>query len=122
MRYGIPLEQGGWVVRDAIIGQAVTPPATSDEAQQAVVEWNARASPDQSTHRSRSTAGGQPVNCGFGCLRRTAGGAWSPVGMGCDGCAQRIFASLGQSSQIIWMINTRRDSVPDRGRRPGSTL
>jgi hypothetical protein len=34
-------EQGGWVVHDAISGQAVTPPATSEEAQQAVAEWNA---------------------------------------------------------------------------------
>src|SRR5215211_7236795 len=42
MRYGIALEQGGWVVRDAISGQAVTRPATSQEAQEAVAEWNAR--------------------------------------------------------------------------------
>src|SRR5829696_7011797 len=42
MRYAIALEQGGWVVRDAISGQAVTPPATSEEAQQAAAEWNAR--------------------------------------------------------------------------------
>lgn len=42
MRYGIALEQGGWVVRDAISGQAVTTPATSEEAQDAVAEWNAR--------------------------------------------------------------------------------
>src|SRR5215217_4788290 len=27
MRYGIALEQGGWVIRDAISGQAVTPAA-----------------------------------------------------------------------------------------------
>jgi len=32
MRYGIALQQGGWVVRDAISGQAVTRPATSEEA------------------------------------------------------------------------------------------
>jgi hypothetical protein len=42
MRYAIALADGGWVVRDAISGQAVTPPATSEEAQQAVAEWNAR--------------------------------------------------------------------------------
>jgi hypothetical protein len=42
VRYGIALEQGGWVVRDAISGHAVTRPATSEEAQQAVAEWNAR--------------------------------------------------------------------------------
>jgi hypothetical protein len=42
MRYAIALADGGWVVRDAISGQAVTPPATSEEAQQAVAEWNGR--------------------------------------------------------------------------------
>ena len=41
MRYAIALDQGGWVVRDAISGQAVTPPATSEDAQEAVAE-NAR--------------------------------------------------------------------------------
>src|SRR5829696_7321634 len=42
MRYAIALEQGGWVVRDAITGRSETQPATSEEAQQAVAEWNAR--------------------------------------------------------------------------------
>src|SRR5215207_8779009 len=42
MRYGIALQEGGWVVRDHISGQTVTRPATSEEAQQAVAEWNAR--------------------------------------------------------------------------------
>jgi hypothetical protein len=42
MRYAIALGQGGWVVRDGITGRAVTRPATSEEAQQAVAEWNAR--------------------------------------------------------------------------------
>jgi hypothetical protein len=42
MRYAIALADGGWVVRGAISSQAVTPPATSEEAQQAVAEWNAR--------------------------------------------------------------------------------
>jgi len=42
MRYGIALEQGGWVVQDHISGRTVTKPATSEEAQQAVAEWNAR--------------------------------------------------------------------------------
>src|SRR5215203_72371 len=42
MRYAIALEQGGWVVGDAISGHTVTPPATSAEAQEAVAEWNAR--------------------------------------------------------------------------------
>ena len=42
MRYAIALEQGGWVVRDAISGHTVTRPETSEEAQQAVAEWNAR--------------------------------------------------------------------------------
>lgn len=41
MRYAIALEQGGWVVRDAITGRRETQPATSEEAQQAVAEWNA---------------------------------------------------------------------------------
>jgi hypothetical protein len=36
------LEQDGWVVCVASSGQAVTQPATSEEAQQAVAEWNAR--------------------------------------------------------------------------------
>jgi len=42
MRYAIALEQGGWVVRDVITGRSETQPATSEEAQQAVAEWNAR--------------------------------------------------------------------------------
>ena len=42
MRYAIALEEGGWVVRDAITGRGLTRPATSEEAQQAVGEWNAR--------------------------------------------------------------------------------
>src|SRR5215213_1278781 len=42
MRYAIALEEGGWVVRDAITGHTVTRPATSEEAQAAVAEWNAR--------------------------------------------------------------------------------
>src|SRR5829696_5583390 len=42
MRYAVALDHGGWVVRDAITGQAVTSPTTSEEAQQAVAEWNAR--------------------------------------------------------------------------------
>jgi hypothetical protein len=42
MRYGIALQEGGWVVQDHISGQTVTRPATSEEAQQAVTEWNAR--------------------------------------------------------------------------------
>jgi hypothetical protein len=42
MRYGIALHEGGWVVQDHISGQTVTRPATSEEAQQAVAEWNAR--------------------------------------------------------------------------------
>src|SRR5215212_9937063 len=42
IRRSIALKQGGWVVRDAISGQAVTPPATSEEAQEAVAQWNAR--------------------------------------------------------------------------------
>src|SRR5215204_6987364 len=42
MRYAIALEQGGWVVRDAITGRSETEPATSEEAQRAVAEWNAR--------------------------------------------------------------------------------
>ena len=41
MRYAIALEQGGWVVRDAITGHSETQPATSEEAQQAVAAWNA---------------------------------------------------------------------------------
>ena len=42
MRYGIALKEGGWVVQDHISGQTVTRPATSEEAQHAVAEWNAR--------------------------------------------------------------------------------
>jgi len=42
LRYAIALQQGGWVVSDAISGQAVTPPTTSEEAQHSVAEWNAR--------------------------------------------------------------------------------
>jgi len=42
VRYAIALDQGEWVVRDAITGRSVTRPATSEEAQQAVSEWNAR--------------------------------------------------------------------------------
>jgi hypothetical protein len=42
MRYGVTLERGSWVVWDTITGQTVTHPATSEEAQQAVAEWNAR--------------------------------------------------------------------------------
>ena len=42
MPYAIALDQGGWVVRDGITGRTVTRPATSEEAQQAVAEWNAR--------------------------------------------------------------------------------
>jgi hypothetical protein len=33
---------GAWCVRDNITGQTLTRPATSEEAQQAVAEWNAR--------------------------------------------------------------------------------
>src|SRR5215208_6815308 len=42
MRYAISLEQGGWLVRDVLTGRSVTGPSTSEEAQQAVAEWNAR--------------------------------------------------------------------------------
>jgi hypothetical protein len=42
MGYAIAPEQGGWVVRDAITGRSETQPTTSEEAQQAVAEWNAR--------------------------------------------------------------------------------
>jgi hypothetical protein len=42
MRYSVTLEHGGWVVRDSITGEIMTHPATSEEAQEAVKEWNAR--------------------------------------------------------------------------------
>ena len=42
VQYGIALERGGCCVRDNITGHTVTRPATSEEAQQAVAEWNAR--------------------------------------------------------------------------------
>ena len=42
MRYGITLEHGGWVVRDSITGEIVSHPATSEETQRIVAEWNAR--------------------------------------------------------------------------------
>jgi phage baseplate assembly protein W len=41
MRYGVTLEHGGWVVWDTISRETVTRPA-SEEAQEAVKEWNAR--------------------------------------------------------------------------------
>ena len=42
MRYSITLDNGGWVVFDTITQQIMTEPATSEEAQEAVKEWNAR--------------------------------------------------------------------------------
>jgi hypothetical protein len=42
VRCAIALEQGGWVVQDHLSGHTMTQPATSEEAQQAVAEWNAR--------------------------------------------------------------------------------
>jgi hypothetical protein len=42
MRYCVALQEGGWVVQDHITGHTVTRPATSEEAQQAVAEWNGR--------------------------------------------------------------------------------
>jgi hypothetical protein len=42
MRYSVTLERGGWVVWDTISRQIMTHPATSEEAQEAVEEWNAR--------------------------------------------------------------------------------
>jgi hypothetical protein len=42
MRYGVTLERGGWVVWDQLTAKTVTRPATSEEAQEAVREWNAR--------------------------------------------------------------------------------
>jgi hypothetical protein len=42
MRYSVTLERGGWVVWDTISRETVTRPATSEETQEAVKEWNAR--------------------------------------------------------------------------------
>jgi len=42
VRYNITLENGGWVVWDTITQQTMTDPATSEEAQEAVNDWNAR--------------------------------------------------------------------------------
>jgi phage baseplate assembly protein W len=42
MRYGIAHNGVGWVVHDGITGENVTRPATSEETQRAVTEWNAR--------------------------------------------------------------------------------
>jgi hypothetical protein len=42
MRYSVTLEHGGWVVWDTITRQIMTHAATSQEAQEAVKEWNAR--------------------------------------------------------------------------------
>src|SRR5829696_1648917 len=96
MRYAIALEQGGWVVRDAIMGQAVTPPATSEEAQQAVAEWNARCVTRQVEPPVKVDGWGRSVSCAFGCWPTTAGGVWSLAVMGCGGCVRRIFAHRGQ--------------------------
>jgi hypothetical protein len=42
MRYSITLDNGGWVVFDTINQQIMTEPATSEEAQEAVKDWNGR--------------------------------------------------------------------------------
>lgn len=42
MRYAVTLERGGGVVWDRISRESVTRPATAQEAQEAVKEWNAR--------------------------------------------------------------------------------
>ena len=63
------------MVRDAISGQAVTLPATSEEAQQAVVEWNARCVTRQVHPPVKVDGWGLPVTCGCGCAPTTAGGA-----------------------------------------------
>jgi hypothetical protein len=42
MRYSVTLERGGWVVWDTISREIITHPATSEEAHEAVKEWNAR--------------------------------------------------------------------------------
>ena len=63
------LEQGGWVVRDAISGKVVTPPATSEEAQQAVAEWNARCITRQVDPPVKVDAWGPPVSYGMAARR-----------------------------------------------------
>jgi hypothetical protein len=42
MRYSVTLEYGGRVVWDTITRQIMTHPATSEETQEVVKEWNAR--------------------------------------------------------------------------------
>ena len=60
-RYGIALQQEGWVVQDHITGRTVTRPATSEKTQRTVAEWNAGASPDKvRTAGSRSDGWGPP--------------------------------------------------------------
>jgi hypothetical protein len=56
MRYAIALQQGGWVVRNAISGLAVTPLATLEEAQEAVAEWNSRCVTRQVDREGRRLA------------------------------------------------------------------
>jgi hypothetical protein len=80
-------------VRDGITGRCVTRPATPEEAQQAVGEWNSRCVTRQVDPPVRLTVGGRLVSCGFGCSPRTAGGVLSPAGMGCGGYAPQISAS-----------------------------
>src|SRR5215211_1781629 len=98
VRYAIALDQGEWVVRDAITGRSVTRPATSEEAQQAVSEWNARCVTRQVEPPVKVDGWGLSVSCGCGCAPRTAGGVLCLAVMGCDGCVPRSCASLGLSS------------------------
>jgi hypothetical protein len=79
-------------VRDGITGRSVTRPATSEEAQQAVGEWNARCVTRQVDPPVKVDGWGLPVNCGCGCGLRMAGGALSLAGMGRGGYAPRIYA------------------------------
>ena len=88
MRYAIALADGGWVVRDGITGRSVTRPATSEEAQQAVTEWNARRVTRNVDPPVRVDGWGPPGSCG----PRMAGGALPLAGMGCGGCAPRTSA------------------------------
>ena len=105
MRYAIALQQGGWVVRDAISGQAVTPPATSEEAQQAVAEWNAGCVTRQVDPPVKVDGWGAAGELKVGCSRRMVGGvSWLAV-MEFGGYAPRISVDLDPVSDgacVAW--------------------
>ena len=94
IRYGIALEQDGWVVHDAISGQAVTPPATSEEAQGAVAEWNAGCVTRQVEPPIKVDGWGPAGVLRVWLLAEDGWWGLVPARQGCGGSAPRIFGRL----------------------------